>query len=63
MLVCSEILKILLREEKLDADMDIRQLAKQTEGFSGSDLKRKSICTFSVVDAHILSQIYVSLLH
>jgi len=45
-LVCSEILKILLREEKLDADIDNRQLAKQTEGYSGSDLKRKSICTF-----------------
>jgi len=43
---CAEILKILLRDELLAADLDIRQLAKQTESFSGSDLKRKSICTF-----------------
>ena len=36
------ILQILLRDENLDADVDINSLAQKTEGFSGSDLKRES---------------------
>lgn len=35
-----EILKILLRDESLAADACVAALAKRTEGFSGSDLKR-----------------------
>lgn len=35
------ILMILLRNEKLAADVDIDEIAKKTEGFSGSDLKRE----------------------
>jgi SpoVK/Ycf46/Vps4 family AAA+-type ATPase len=35
------ILKILLRNEKLASDVDINAIAKKTEGFSGSDLKRE----------------------
>jgi SpoVK/Ycf46/Vps4 family AAA+-type ATPase len=35
------ILRILLRGETLAADVDIDKLAANTEGFSGSDLKRK----------------------
>lgn len=35
-----EILKILLRDETLSPEMDLHTLAKQTETFSGSDLKR-----------------------
>lgn len=38
----SEILKILLRDEVLGEDVDLSVLAKQTESFSGSDLKRSS---------------------
>lgn len=37
----SEILRILLRDEILASDVDISRLAKQTESFSGSDLKRE----------------------
>ena len=37
----AEILKILLREETLDSDVTAEALAKKTESFSGSDLKRK----------------------
>ena len=37
----SEILKILLRDETLVDDVDLKQLAKKTESFSGSDLKRE----------------------
>lgn len=36
-----EILKILLRDEILAPDLDIKALAKQTDTFSGSDLKRE----------------------
>lgn len=35
------ILKILLRDENLASDVDLTVLAKRTESFSGSDLKRK----------------------
>ncbi|KAK0210669.1 hypothetical protein DFS33DRAFT_1378651 [Desarmillaria ectypa] len=44
-----EILKILLRHETLDPDVDIKDLAKQTESFSGSDLKH--LCVSAAVDA------------
>lgn len=37
-----EILKILLRDEILSPDLDLKVLAKRTESFSGSDLKRQS---------------------
>ena len=37
----TEILKILLKDEKLAVDVDLGWLAKRTELFSGSDLKRK----------------------
>jgi hypothetical protein len=45
-----EILKILLRDEALASDLDAKSIAKKTEGFSGSDLKRlfyplKDCCT------------------
>jgi len=36
-----EILKILLRDERLAADVTIEVLAMRTDSFSGSDLKRK----------------------
>lgn len=38
----SEILKILLRDESLAPEVDLKELAKKTESFSGSDLKRMS---------------------
>lgn len=38
--VLLEILKILLRDELLSPDINLDALAKQTEAFSGSDLKR-----------------------
>lgn len=38
-----EILKILLRDETLSSELDLKVLAKKTESFSGSDLKRGSI--------------------
>lgn len=34
-----EILKILLRDEQLALDVDLKLLAKKTETFSGSDLR------------------------
>ncbi len=34
------ILDILLRDEQLSDDVDIDRIAKDTDGFSGSDLKR-----------------------
>jgi SpoVK/Ycf46/Vps4 family AAA+-type ATPase len=41
-LICDvAILKILLKGEELDESVDLEKLAKDTEGFSGSDLKRK----------------------
>ena len=36
----AEILKILLRDETLAPDVDLKLLAKKTDSFSGSDLKR-----------------------
>ncbi|KAF5357974.1 hypothetical protein D9756_001639 [Leucocoprinus leucothites] len=44
-----EILKILLRDELLGTDVDISRLAKQTESFSGSDLKH--LCVSAALDA------------
>ncbi|KAJ3937082.1 MAG: hypothetical protein NXY57DRAFT_983043 [Lentinula lateritia] len=44
-----EILKILLRDEVLGDDVDIGVLAKQTESFSGSDLKH--LCVSAALDA------------
>ncbi|GJE90842.1 AAA-domain-containing protein [Phanerochaete sordida] len=44
-----EILKILLRDEKFAADVDLKQLAKKTESFSGSDLK--NLCVSAALDA------------
>ena len=38
-----EILRILLRDEALDVSVDLKALAKRTESFSGSDLKREFI--------------------
>lgn len=38
---CLEILKILLRDESLGADLDPKNIARRTDGFSGSDLKRR----------------------
>ena len=36
------ILRILLADEQLESDVDVEELAKRTDGFSGSDLKRAS---------------------
>ncbi|KAF8831434.1 hypothetical protein HHX47_DHR1000411 [Lentinula edodes] len=44
-----EILKILLRDEVLGDDVDIGVLARQTESFSGSDLKH--LCVSAALDA------------
>ncbi|KAH9951922.1 AAA-domain-containing protein [Amylocystis lapponica] len=44
-----EILKILLRDEKLAEDVDLKTLAKKTESFSGSDLKH--LCVSAALDA------------
>ncbi|KAF9069916.1 hypothetical protein BDP27DRAFT_1324801 [Rhodocollybia butyracea] len=44
-----EILKILLRDEVLGEDIDLDVLAKQTESFSGSDLKH--LCVSAALDA------------
>ncbi|KIM49201.1 hypothetical protein M413DRAFT_438366 [Hebeloma cylindrosporum] len=43
------ILKILLRDETLDSDVNINSLAQKTEGFSGSDLKH--LCVSAALDA------------
>ncbi|KAF9053560.1 AAA-domain-containing protein [Hymenopellis radicata] len=43
------ILKIMLRNEELASDVDIQDLAKRTESFSGSDLKH--LCVSAAVDA------------
>ncbi|KAK1232946.1 hypothetical protein PQX77_003860 [Marasmius sp. AFHP31] len=45
----AEILKILLRDETLDSDVDVQALAKRTESFSGSDLKH--LCVSAALDA------------
>lgn len=51
----TEILKILIRDETLSPDIDLKKLAKQTETFSGSDLKRKSLFNrYSIGPAHPL---------
>ncbi|KAE9399307.1 AAA-domain-containing protein [Gymnopus androsaceus JB14] len=44
-----EILKILLRDEVLNEDVDLDALAKKTESFSGSDLKH--LCVSAALDA------------
>ncbi|KIK59761.1 hypothetical protein GYMLUDRAFT_261762 [Collybiopsis luxurians FD-317 M1] len=44
-----EILKILLRDEIMGEDLDLAVLAKQTESFSGSDLKH--LCVSAALDA------------
>ncbi|KAL1707774.1 P-loop containing nucleoside triphosphate hydrolase protein [Schizophyllum commune] len=44
-----EILKILLRDETLGDDVDVKALAKRTESFSGSDLKH--LCVSAALDA------------
>ena len=38
-----EILKILLRDEKLADDVDLGWLSRRTDLFSGSDLKRNRL--------------------
>ncbi|OCH95005.1 AAA-domain-containing protein [Obba rivulosa] len=45
----NEILKILLRDETLSPDVDLKVLAKRTECFSGSDLKH--LCVSAALDA------------
>ncbi|OJT03134.1 ATPase family AAA domain-containing protein 1 [Trametes pubescens] len=45
----AEILKILLRDETLADDVDLRVLAQKTESFSGSDLKH--LCVSAALDA------------
>ncbi|KAF7363385.1 AAA domain-containing protein [Mycena sanguinolenta] len=44
-----EILKILLRDETLGPDVDIEDIGKKTENFSGSDLKH--LCVSAALDA------------
>jgi len=44
----SEILKILLRDETLGPDVDLKVLSKRTPSFSGSDLKRQLLVPFLV---------------
>lgn len=39
------ILRIMLRGEEVGADVDVKGLAKRTEGFSGSDLKSRLLST------------------
>ncbi|CAL1704380.1 unnamed protein product [Somion occarium] len=43
------ILKILLRDEQLETDVDLNTLARKTESFSGSDLKH--LCVAAALDA------------
>ncbi|KAF8557235.1 AAA-domain-containing protein [Imleria badia] len=43
------ILRILLRDETLASDVDVKALARQTESFSGSDLKH--LCVSAALDA------------
>ena len=45
--VTSEILKILLQDETLASDVDLKALAKKTDSFSGSDLKRTHFYFYS----------------
>jgi len=44
-----EILRILLRDEKLSPGVDLKALAKRSESFSGSDLKH--LCVSAALDA------------
>ncbi|THU86408.1 AAA-domain-containing protein [Dendrothele bispora CBS 962.96] len=44
-----EIMKILLRDEQLDPNVDLKSLAKRTESFSGSDLKH--LCVSAALDS------------
>ncbi|KZT44070.1 AAA-domain-containing protein [Sistotremastrum suecicum HHB10207 ss-3] len=44
-----EILRILLRDETLAAEVDLNHLAKRTESFSGSDLKH--LCVSAALDS------------
>lgn len=46
----SEILKILLRDEPIAQDVDLTVLARQTESFSGSDLKREYQSPHGTID-------------
>lgn len=41
------ILRTLLAKEKVDKEMDFKELATMTEGYSGSDLKVSTILLFS----------------
>ncbi len=41
-----EILKILLRDEALADGVNLSAIAKETDRFSGSDLKRMFLCSF-----------------
>lgn len=58
-LLFSEILKILLRDEMLADDVNVESLAKKTDGFSGSDLKRKSAAAITRGLAYFYAKIYV----
>lgn len=50
----SGILRILLRDENIADDVDIETLAKKTDGFSGSDLKRKSYAIYYSCVLHLI---------
>jgi SpoVK/Ycf46/Vps4 family AAA+-type ATPase len=54
-----EILKILLRDENLSPGVDLKALAKRSESFSGSDLKRRSL--FWCYRARILFTVHLDL--
>ena len=43
----AEILRLHLRGEQLDKDVDIHNIASKTEYYSGSDLKGKVFCVLS----------------
>lgn len=45
---CQAILEILLRGEQLGEDVHLDQIAKETDGFSGSDLKRMSKVSYGI---------------
>ena len=49
--ISAEILKILLHDEPLAPDVDLKVLARKTESFSGSDLKRTSLCIRSLSES------------
>jgi SpoVK/Ycf46/Vps4 family AAA+-type ATPase len=56
---CSEILKIMLRNEKLADDVDLKKLAEETPSFSGSDLKREWP-SFAMTEELTISDLCVS---